>query len=1129
MPRRLTAALLLVATPFVFATPPEPPPPADPLPELADGTGPATQNMKAFRVAAGLTVDLFAAEPTLASPVAISVDEKGRVYAAEEYRLGKGAAENRDNPKDRFSFWLDDELQLKTLDDRLAMYRKWEKKFDGGMKWFTRWGDQVRLVEDTNGDGKADKSSVFASGFNGPLDGLAAGVLAKDGDVYLTNIPHLWKLKDTKGTGIADKKDVLLSGFGVNCAFYGHDLHGLIFGPDGKLYFTVGDRGFNVTSKEGKQFAGLRTGAVFRCDPDGTNFEVVMRGLRNPQELAFDQYGNLFADDNNCDKGDHARLVYVCEDGDSGWHMEYQTINPPYMGGPWFAERLWHLPHAGQPAYVLPPVGRIGTGPSGFLFTSGTTLPDRYKNAFIMCNYAGGMGLEAFRVTPRGAGFEVADYHDFLKPIMATDVDQGPDGKLYVSDFVNLDWSGKSMGGRIYTVFDKQKVTEPAALETKKLFAEGFKQRPTAELAKLLGHPEQRVRLRAQWALAEKVETKNVGDIGSTATTFHGLEAFRRVLADTNRLARLHAVWGLGQLGRRGALFLVKPDLATLLHDTDPEIRGQAAKVCGEVGDGDLTGTLSELLSDPSTRVRFFAAQSLGKLKHRPAVEPLFRVLAENKDSDPWLRHACVAALARIGDAEAVAAKATDPNASVRLAVVLVQRRLGDKRVSRFLADADPLVRAEAARAVHDLPIESEFAALAAVLPPLSTSTDDESIVRRAISANYRLGGAEHVARVLAAAGNPALSPPVRQEAVLALRDWANPPPRDRVTGFWNPLPKRDAAVVRGVVGPGFEKLLGSASGQLLTDVVGLIGPLGLEVSEPTLTGWVGDGSKDVPVRVAALRVLADRRAKTLPDSLAVALKGTAPLLRAEARDVLTATDPTNGVESLKTVLADAKAATSEKQRAVAALARTNAPAAATALDGWAEKLSAKAVPAELQLDVLEALKAAPNPARDKARTAFESSLPGGPAYSKFAVSLVGGDAARGREVFVGHAAAQCLRCHTVNGNGGNAGPDLSKVAGQAGKDRAYLIESLLNPSAKIAPGFGAVTLNLVDGRAVSGVLAEESAKGVVLVHADGRREAIATDDIERRSQATSAMPAVDRSLTPREVRDLVEYLSTLK
>jgi quinoprotein glucose dehydrogenase len=1104
---RLPATLTLVlATPFLFATPPDTVPPPEPLPELPDGTAKALQQIRAFRIPAGMKVELFAAEPKLGSPVAISVDEKGRVFVAEEYRLGKGAAENRGNPKDNFSFWLDDELQLRSTDDRLAMYKKWQSKFPGGMDWFQKWGDQVRLVEDTDGDGKADRASVFASGFNHPLDGLAAGVLAKDGDVYLTNIPHLWKLKDTTGKGVADKKETLLTGFGVNCAFYGHDLHGLIFGPDGKLYFSVGDRGFQVTSKEGKPFSGLRTGAVFRCDPDGSNFEVVMRGLRNPQELAFDQYGNLFADDNNCDKGDHARLVYVVEDGDSGWHMEYQTINPPYMGGPWFAERLWHLPHAGQPAYLVPPVGKIGTGPSGFLFTSGMTLPDRYKNSFIMCNYAGGAGLEAFRVAPKGAGFEVADYHDFLKPIMATDAEFGPDGKLYVSDFVNLDWGGRSLGGRIYTVFDPKKVNEPAAKEVKKLFAEGFAGRDRDELAKLLGHADQKVRLRAQWELARQKATTPLQRVAT---------------GSSDQLARLHAIWGLGQ-------FASDQIPVALLKDADPEVRAQTAKVLGDRGRSPASEELTALLADGSPRVRFFAAQSLGKLKHRPAVGPLFRVLAESKDADPWLRHACVAALARIGDADAVAAKTADPSASVRLGVVLVQRRLGDKRVSRLLTDADPLVRAEAARAVHDLPIETEYPTLAATLPNLSTGVDDESFARRAISANYRLGGAEHAARVLTAAGNPALSPTVRAEAVAALRDWSNPPPRDRVTGFWNPLPKRDSATVRRVVQPGFEALLGAASGQLLTDVVGLIGPLGLEVSETTLAGWVADGGKDVPVRVAALRVLADRKAKGLPDSLAVALEASAPQLRAEARDVLVSTDAAKGVESLTTALADPAAAVGEKQRAVATLARVKAPAAATALDGWADKLTAKAVPAELQLDVLEALKAAPTPARDKARAAFEAKLPGG-TYSKFAVSLVGGDATRGREVFVGHAAAQCVRCHVVNGAGGAAGPDLSKVAGQAGKDRAYLMESLLNPSAKIVPGFGAVTLNLADGRTVSGVLAEENTKGVVLVHPDGKRETIPADEIERRSQATSAMPAVDRSLTPREVRDLVEYLSTLK
>jgi quinoprotein glucose dehydrogenase len=1112
-PASALGLFLLALPPILFAAPPDAPKPAAPAADLPDGTDQALAHMNGFRVPPGLKVELFAAEPKLASPVAISVDEQGRVYAAEEYRLGRGAAENRDNPAFQFSFLLDDDLQSRTLDDRLRLYRKWAHKLDGGMDWFTKHADQVRLI-DTDGNGKAGKSTVFAGGFNQPLDGLAAGVLARDGDVYFTCIPNLWRLRDTNGDGVADTREALLTGFGVNVAFFGHDLHGLIFGPDGKLYFSVGDRGFNVTSKEGKTFAGPRTGAVFRCDPDGSNFEVVMRGLRNPQELAFDQYGNLFADDNNCDKGDHARLVYVVEDGDGGWNMAYQSIPAPYMAGPWFAERLWHLPHAGQPAWIVPPVGKIGTGPSGFLFTSGTSLPDRYQNSFIMCNYAGGRGLEAFKVAPKGAGFEIADYHDFLTPVMATDAEFGADGKLYVSDFVNLDWSGKSLGGRVYTVSDPAKLKSDAVQQTKKLFAEGFGKRSNEELAKLLGHPDQKVRMRAQWELAKR-----------------GLEAIP-VLAQVakgspNQLARLHAIWGLGQVARTHGVALAS--ISANLADPDAEVRAQAAKALGAVPNTGADPRLMTLLADRNPRVRFFAAQSLGKLKHKPAVPALFTVLAENKDADPWLRHACVAALARIGDADAVQAKAAGASASVRLAVVLVQRRLGDRRVAQFLADADPLVRAEAARAVHDLPMEDQYPALAKLLPKLSAATDDDATVRRAVSAAFRLGTAADAKAVLAAASNPALSVAVRAEAVSALKDWANPPQRDRVTGAWHPLAARDPAVVRAVVDAGFEKLLGSASGSLLTDVVGLIGPLQLNVSEGSLGGWVADAKKEVPVRVAALRVLADRKAKALPASVTVALADPAPLLRAEARDVLAVTDPAQAAGLLAGVLGDEKAAVVERQRAVAALARIKTPAAAKQLDAWADRLATGAVPAELQLDVLDALRAAPSTGRDRLRTKFEAGLPGG-AHAKFAVSLTGGDADRGRDVFFGHAAAQCVRCHLVDGAGGNAGPDLSKVATRyPDKTREFFRESLLTPSAKIAPGFGTVTLNLIDGRVVGGTILAEDPKTVTLQTPDGKKLTIPVDEIERRSAATSPMPAVDRTLSPREIRDLIEYLTTLR
>ena len=119
-------------------------------------------------------------------------------------------------------------------------------------------------------------------------------------------------------------------------------------GPDGKLYFSIGDRGFNVTTREGK-LAVPDTGSVFRCDPDGSELEVFATGLRNPQELAFDQYGNLFTGDNNSDSGDKARWVYLVEGGDSGWRIGYQFMESPYSRGPWNAERMWHPPQAAGP------------------------------------------------------------------------------------------------------------------------------------------------------------------------------------------------------------------------------------------------------------------------------------------------------------------------------------------------------------------------------------------------------------------------------------------------------------------------------------------------------------------------------------------------------------------------------------------------------------------------------------------------------------------------------------------------------------------------------------------------------------------------------------------------------------
>ncbi|MCU0705587.1 MAG: HEAT repeat domain-containing protein [Fimbriiglobus sp.] len=1102
--RRLFWLLPLFALPVALIA-------ADPVkePDLPDGTDKAVKQLAAFNLPKGMRAELFAAEPMVLSPVAISVDDKGRVFAAEVHRLGRGVVENRDNPAFPFSFFLDDDLQIQTAADRLKVYEKHKSRVPGGMDWYTKYADQVRRLEDTTGDGKADKSTVFAGGFNRPLDGIMAGVLAHNGDVFVTNIPSLWKLTDSENQGVADKREELLTGFGPNIAFFGHDLHGLIVGPDGRLYFSVGDRGFNVKSKEGREFVGPRTGGVFRCDLDGRNLEVVHRGLRNPQELAFDQYGNLFADDNNCDKGDHGRLVYVCDGGDSGWNMAYQTIPDPYLTGPWHAERMWHLPHAGQPAWIVPCVGSIGTGPSGFLFTSGTSLPDRYKNAFLMCNYTGNGGLEAWKLKPQGAGFEIVDYHDFLKPIKATDVDLGPDGKLYLSDYVDLNWDGRSAGGRVYTVFDPAKIETTPVKEMKQLFAEGFKQRKPDELAKLLDHPELKVRQRAQFALADQRAVKEL----TAAAKESG-----------NQLTRLHGIWGLWQLSRKDLKVL--PTVAELLTDTDAEVRAQAAKVVGDRRHEPATEKLLEMLKDDSPRVRYFTAQALGQMKHKPAVGPLFEVLKANADADPFLRHAAATALARIGDADAVAARATDASAAVRMGAVLALRKLADKRVSRFLKDAEVLVRAEAARAINDLPIESEQPTLAAALADAPTAKSD-ALARRALHAAYRLGGADRAKAVFGVVVDANYSAPLRAEALACLKQWVEPTPRDRVNGFWRPLEKRDGKAVSAVVEKGLPDLLGKTSGQLQADAIGLVAALGVKADEAQFEAWAADAKQDVNLRAAALRFLAVRKAKGFDAAYQTAVKDPSPALRATARDLLAEVNPDKATETLAAVLNDENAPTVERQRGVVTLARLKG--GATEIDTWAEKLAAGTVPDELKVDVWDALKANETAKRKPLRQKFEATLPPDP-VGRFAMSRTGGDAERGKEIFFNHTAAQCVRCHKAGDNGGNAGPELNGlVTRYPDKTRDHLLESLVKPNAKIAPGYASITITKLDGSTVAGTLMTEANGDVEVKTPEGKLVTVKAADIDTKTAPVSAMPAVDKALTHREMRDLIEYLMTLK
>ncbi|MDB6023583.1 MAG: hypothetical protein JWQ04_3440, partial [Pedosphaera sp.] len=537
----------------------------------ADASKPidAEAAIKQFKAPPGFKVELFAAEPQLMNPVSFCFDEKGRVFVAETFRYKTSVFDIRDHMKMYY-----DDLACRTTGDRATMIKRY---VGDDLSFMTKDSEVVQLIEDRAGTGRADHAEVFANGFNSILDGIGSGVLAHKGKVYYTDIPNLWMLQDTNHSGKANVRTSLSFGYGVHFGYTGHDLHGLRIGPDGKLYFSSGDRGLHVTTKEGKLLDYPDMGAVLRCNLDGSDLEVFAYGLRNPQELAFDDHGNLFTGDNNCDHGDAARIVYVVENGDTGWRIANQ-FSETTAAGVWNSEKLWHLQFPEQAAYIVPPVAHLADGPSGFTHYPGTGFPAAYQDHFFLCDFRGASvnsGVHSFAVKEKGAGFEVVDHNKFFWGILSTDADFSPDGQLFVSDWVR-GWPQSALG-RIYRVYDPESNKSTLVQETKKIIAEGMEKRSPAELETLLAHADQRVRQEAQFEMVDRAQS--AGSVPEVGRKY--IDALTRVaLKHNNQLARLHAIWGLGQLGR-SAKETLNPILP-LLADKDEEVRAQTAKVLGD-------------------------------------------------------------------------------------------------------------------------------------------------------------------------------------------------------------------------------------------------------------------------------------------------------------------------------------------------------------------------------------------------------------------------------------------------------------------------------------------------------------------------------------------------------------------
>jgi quinoprotein glucose dehydrogenase len=1063
-----------------------------------------------FQLPEGFRADLFAAEPRMANPVAFCFDEKGRVFVAETYRLHHGVIDIRE-----VMDWLDDDTACRVVGDRKVMVRKF--RGDAGVKEMEVAAEQLRLVEDRDGDGKADHDSVFADGYNKFEDGIASGVLARGGDVYFANIPSLYLLRDKDGDGKADEQKELHYGYGVRFNFIGHDLHGLVFGPDGKLYFSIGDRALNIErSVDGRKPVNLDSGAVLRCNADGTELELVHTGLRNPQELAFDEYGNLFTGDNNCDAGDMARWVYVVEGGDSGWREGYQSQEFPTTRGPWMNESLWKPDTKTPGYYMLPPVANLkASGPSGLTYNPGTSMPAKYDRSFFLADFRGGAsgsGIWQLTNQPKGATFEVTQSR-FAGNMLPTDVDFGPGGGLYYSDWV-AGWEvpGK---GRIYHIYDPKALKDPVVEETKKLIADDFAKRAPEDLLKLLEHKDMRVRQKAQFALAAR-GAASVPPLAGVADQ------------GRNQLARVHAIWALGQLARQSPDAMQK--VLPLLSDRDPEIRAQATKVLGEAKVASALPTLLKLLADDSPRVRFFAAISLGKLGRHEAMPAILKMLEDNDDRDPYLRHAGVMAIAGIRDPDPLRTTTSQAKPSARMAVLLALRKLRSPDVAVFLNDPDPRIVLETARAINDEPIEPAMPNLAALITKTGL---DELVLQRVINANYRVGtqqAADALAEFAARNDAPEF---LRADALALLGEWKHVPGRNHITGNWNPLPDRDPQIAARAVEKVLPQLLQNAPDAVRVAAAGLAQKIGTDQSA-VLLQLVGAKNVSPGVRGAALESLAGRNDPKLADAIRTALSDRDASVRLQAIK-LQARLP-NGADQLGRLLTTGSIP--EQQAVLAALAaapESNANADRIVSRALDRLLENKVAP-EVRVDILDAAakRGRSGEVQEKLKR-YEEKLDKNDPLAEFRDALVGGDAEKGRKIFQERADLSCLRCHRINGEGGNAGPDLAGVG--AKHPREYFLESILLPQKQIAQGWETVIVRLKNGDVVSGILKAETDTELRLELVDTnnpdakpRPLTIAKKDIDKKRGGQSAMPeGLGKTLKKQDLRDLVEFLASLK
>jgi putative membrane-bound dehydrogenase-like protein len=1013
---------------------------ADPANEPAQPFAPPP-----ITVPAGFVVELVAGPPLVQHPTMAGFDDEGRLYVCDGPGLNLPAKELlRDLP------------------------------------------NLIRRLEDTDGDGRFDKSTVFADKMTFPM-----GALWHRGAVYTASPPNIWRLEDTNGDGVADQRKVLVSEFGFtgNAA----DIHGCFLGPDGRLYWCDGRHGHNFVDEQGNQISKGLAARVFSCKLDGSDVESFAGGgMDNPVEVTFTDEGELLG----------TVAIYDVIDGrhDALTHWVYGGAYPRYE-----QPCVKEFKRTGE---LLPPVSRFGqVAPSGVMRYRGTQLGLGYQNNIFLAQFNTHTVVRT-QIERDGATFRSKD-EDFLtstsQDFHPTDVLEDADGSLLVIDTGGWFRIGCPLSklakpeilGGIYRIrrADGKPVQDPRGLAL-----DWSAKVATSDLTARLADDRPAVRDRAMSALVVRGEAA----VGELKKVVH---------SSAKSQASGLAVWALGQLNTAASRAAVRMALA----DSDASVRQIAARSAGTNRDAEALDELCELVVSDQPPIRRDAATALGRIRDKAAVKALVESL--RTANDRFLEHSLIYALIQINDRAGTLAALKDSSPVIRRAALIALDQMNDSQLTREqvtpLLDTDDLALQKATLEVierHEGWSAETVSLLGTWLSDPQLSAERSVMVRGALLAFSREAKVQKlVADTLA---SPTTPPAAR---LLALEVIARCDLSELPAEWLGQLSKQFA----------------SRDPQVLRQLVATVAARGGDHFDPQLLTLARNSSAPTDLRISAIAVLAKHGASLSPEMFALLAsqlpENVAPIDRLAAAEALGSakldaaqlTELVNRLSAAGPLEFPALVRAFEKgQDLKVGLALVTALGKSPGLENLtAERL--KQILADYPSDVQVA--AEPLVKRLSANVEEQRAR-----LEQLATLLQGGDPARGKAVYLSKKAS-CSACHRVGNEGAFLGPELTKIAQI--RSRIDLLESVVFPSATFARGYESYAVVTDSGQIYTGILSRETADAVYLRTAQREEIRIGRKSIEQMAPSKlSIMPqGFDKLLTPDELRDLFAFLQTLR